>query len=84
MANFMTTNRTLAGVRSDALSLSEPERAELARDLVASLDGTADPNAAEAWNAEILRRLAEIEAGTATMVDREELRQRMLARLSRT
>ena len=75
---------TLEKVRSDALSLSEAERAELAHSLVASLDGPSDPDADSAWDAEILRRLAEIDSGTADLIDREELRRRMRARMSRS
>ena len=75
---------TLKKVRSEALGLSEAERAELAHNLVASLDGPADPDADTAWDAEILRRLAEIDTGTATLIDREEFRRRMRARLSRS
>ena len=74
---------TLERVRSEALSLSESERAELAHNLVASLDGPADGDAESAWDAEILRRLAEIDSGTAELIDREELRRRMRARMSR-
>jgi len=44
--------------------------------------GPADKDAKSAWNAEILRRLNEIDAGTAELVDREELRRRMRARRS--
>jgi len=75
---------TLEKLRSDALSLSEAERAELAHSLVASLDGPADPNAESAWDAEILRRLAEIDSGTAELIDRDELRRRMRARNNRS
>ena len=75
---------TLEKLRSEALSLPEAERAELAHSLVISLDGPADKDAAEAWDAEILRRLAEIDAGTAQLIDREELRRRMRERMSRT
>jgi putative addiction module component (TIGR02574 family) len=75
---------TLEKVRTEALSLSEAERAELAHNLVASLDGPADADAESAWDAEILRRLAEIDSGTATLIDREEFRRRMQARMSRS
>ena len=75
---------TLEKIRTEALSLPEAERAELAHNLVASLDGRADPDAESAWDAEILRRLAEIDAGTATLIDREEFRRRMRARMSRS
>lgn len=75
---------TLKKVRTEALSLPEAERAELAHNLVASLDGSADPDAETAWDAEILRRLAEIDTGTANLLDREEFRRRMRARMGRS
>lgn len=40
-----------------------------------------DADAADAWDKELLRRLAEIDAGTAKLVDRDELRRPMQARL---
>ena len=75
---------TLEKLRSEALSLPEAERAELAHSLVISLDGPADQDAEKAWDAEIQRRLAEIDSGTAELIDREELRRRMRERMSRT
>ena len=74
---------TLEKVRSEALRLTQAERAELAHSLVGSLDGPVDKDAESAWDAEILRRLGEIDAGTAELIDREELRRRMKARMSR-
>lgn len=71
---------TLERLRAEVLALAEPERAELAHLLVQSLDLPADPDAAAAWEQEIQRRLAKIEAGTAQMIDREELRRRMRLR----
>jgi putative addiction module component (TIGR02574 family) len=66
---------------SEALMLPEAERAELAHELVKSLDAPADADAADAWEREISRRLAEIDAGTAKLVDRDEFRRRMQERL---
>jgi len=74
---------TLEKLRSEALRLTEAERADLAHSLVVSLDGPPDKDAEAAWDAEILRRLAEIDSGTAELVDRDELRRRMRARMSR-
>jgi putative addiction module component (TIGR02574 family) len=74
---------TLEKVRSEALRLTQAERAELAQSLVGSLDGPADMDAEKAWDEEILRRLGEIDTGTAELIDREELRRRMKARMSR-
>jgi putative addiction module component (TIGR02574 family) len=76
-------SRGLGKVRDEALELTVAERAELAHDLVASLDGSADANAAEEWDRELLRRLDEIESGTATLVDRQEFSRRMRERLKR-
>jgi putative addiction module component (TIGR02574 family) len=73
----------LEKLRSEALRLPEPERAELAHDLVKSLDSPSDSDATEAWEKELLRRLAEVDAGTAKLVDREELRRRMQYRMNR-
>ena len=72
---------TLEKVRSEALNLTQSERAELAHNLVASLDGPSEPDVEEAWDAEILRRLAEIDSGSANLIDREEFGRRMRARL---
>ncbi|MFY9316415.1 MAG: addiction module protein [Burkholderiales bacterium] len=73
----------LEKVRAEALKLEEPERAELAHDLVTSLDGPVDPDAVGAWNTEILRRLAEIDSGAASLIDREEFRRRLSDRIKR-
>jgi len=69
-------------LRSEALELSEPERAELAHDLVVSLDGPSDPHAAQVWDAELLRRMDEVEAGTAPLIERREFERRLRERLS--
>jgi putative addiction module component (TIGR02574 family) len=74
---------TLEKVRSEALNLSEPERAELAHSLVTSLDGASEPDAEKAWDAEILRRLDEIDSGTASLIDRKEFGRRMRDRMNR-
>lgn len=73
---------TLGKLRSEALMLPEAERAELAHALVKSLDAPGDADAIDAWEKEILRRLAEIDAGTAKLIDRDEFRRRMQERLS--
>ncbi|HLD14312.1 MAG TPA: addiction module protein [Burkholderiales bacterium] len=76
-------SKALEKLRSEALNLSETERAELAYNLVVSLDGSPDAGVEKAWDTEILRRLSEIDAGTANLVDRKELRRRMRARMNR-
>ena len=77
------TDHSLAELRATVLSLPDPERAELAHDLVASLDGAADSDALDQWDAELLRRLAEVECGTATLLSREEFRDRMREQLAK-
>lgn len=69
-------------LRSKALELTESERAELAHDLVASLDGTPDSGAADEWDAEIVLRLQQVQDGTAKSVDRTELQRRMRQQFS--
>jgi len=75
------STETLSKLRSDALSLPDAERAELAHALITSLDAPADSDARDAWEQEIVRRLAEIEAGTAKLIDRAEFHRRMQARI---
>jgi putative addiction module component (TIGR02574 family) len=76
-------NRTVERLRDEALNLPHAERAELACDLVQSLDGAADPDAAKAWDAEILRRLDEVTSGNAQIIDRAEFARRMRERITR-
>ena len=47
-------------VLGDAMDLSDEERADLALELVASLDGPADADAQDAWVVEIERRAARV------------------------
>lgn len=73
----------LESLRTAALELREGERAQLASDLVASLDGPADADVAAAWDTEICRRINEISNGSATLLDAEEVLARARARIQR-
>jgi putative addiction module component (TIGR02574 family) len=64
-------------VLADALRLDPDARAALAAELLASLDGPADPDAESAWNAEIERRVAAIEAGTVRVESWEQVKRRI-------
>jgi putative addiction module component (TIGR02574 family) len=64
-----------------ALALTEEERAELAGSLIESLDGRADADAESAWNQEIARRVAEMDAGRAKTVSWEEVQERITSRI---
>ena len=61
--------------------LSDSERAELASELIASLDGPADSDAGAAWNVEIERRAAELESGAVKAIPWDEVESRIMRRL---
>ena len=65
---------------TDALLLPENERAAFALELLRSLDGAPDPDAAIAWDAEIDRRGSEVDSGTADTVSYDEYRAHLHAR----
>lgn len=77
------TAEPLQRLRSEILALSEAERAELAHDLIQSLDAPRDNGVEDAWEREICRRISEIDAGQAELVERTEFRERIRARLER-
>ena len=77
------TAEPLQRLRSQVLALSDAERAELAHDLIQSLDAPRDNGSEEAWDREITRRIGEIDAGQAEVVDRAEFRKRIGAQLER-
>ena len=64
-------------VLADALRLDGAARAELAAEILASLDGPADPDAEAAWNDEIDRRIEAIEAGTIRLEPWEQVKRRI-------
>jgi putative addiction module component (TIGR02574 family) len=71
----------------EILRLPVEERAKLALELLRTLDGESETGAAEAWDAEIERRGAEVDAGTADSMSLDEyrahVRKRRLARAGR-
>lgn len=77
------TAEPLQSLRSEALALSEAERAELAHDLIQSLDAPHDNGVENAWEREISRRIGEIDAGQAELVERSEFRRRIRERIER-
>jgi putative addiction module component (TIGR02574 family) len=64
-------------VLAEALRLGVDARAELAAEILASLDGPADPDAEAAWATEIQRRVAAIESGTARLESWDEVKRRI-------
>jgi putative addiction module component (TIGR02574 family) len=59
------------------LTLDEKDRASVAGALIESLHGDADPNAEEAWDVEIRRRVEELESGSVEPIPWSEVRQRL-------
>jgi putative addiction module component (TIGR02574 family) len=65
-------------ILEDAMALSRDERAALARELLASLDGEPDPGAEAAWAAEIKRRVERFRAGESKGIPWEEVKARLV------
>jgi putative addiction module component (TIGR02574 family) len=63
-----------ADMLAEILRLPPEERARLALELIRSLDAEAQPGAAEAWDVEIARRGAEVDAGIADTMTVDEYR----------
>ncbi len=76
---------TAAEIRTVALGLSRSERAKLVHDLLHSLDDDApdEPAAVEAaWAGEITRRVEEVRAGKAELIDADQVHAEIRARLA--
>ncbi len=61
----------------EALRLDVAERADLAAELLASLDGEPEDKVEAAWAAEIQRRIDRIETGTEKLLPWEDLERRI-------
>ena len=64
-------------VLAEALSLDTRERAEIAAQLIASLDGEPDEDVEAAWAAEVDRRIEQVEAGRAKLVPWDDVERRI-------
>lgn len=62
---------TLSSLEAQALTLSPQDRAALADHLLASLD--AEHEVEDAWAEEVARRLAQIDAGNASLLPLEQV-----------
>jgi len=65
-----------------ALILSEEERTELVRALIETLENDSDKGAKFSWDEEISQCIADLDSGREKTIPREEIRQRISARLS--
>lgn len=68
-------------IRNEIKALSTAERAELADELIKSLDTTRDQGVEDAWEREIMRRVDLIDSGQAKLLDRAAFRERMSGRI---
>ena len=68
-------------LRRELLALPAEERAELAHSLLESLHEESDPDAETAWIGELDRRAQAVTDGAARLVDWEDARERITARL---
>ncbi len=66
-----------------ALGLPPSEGATLVHDILASLDGPSAADATQAWGTGMLRRLDQLESGTAQTIEADEVLRRIDARLPR-
>ena len=64
-------------VLEEALKLSANERAEVAEQLIASLDQVPDTDVEQAWQQEVQRRLQQIERGEVKTIPWEEVQRRL-------
>ena len=69
-------------VLAEALRLDVKARAEVAAEILASLDGPADPDAESAWADEIRRRVTDIESAAAQLEPWDEVKRRVEKRCS--
>jgi len=72
-----------AQLLTEALRLSDEERAALAGELIQSLEKEVDTDAEAAWAAEIRARLERVDAGTVKTISWSEARRRIHAAAGR-
>jgi putative addiction module component (TIGR02574 family) len=65
-----------------ALALPEKERAALAGTLIESLEPPADAEVESAWQAEVARRIAQLDSGEARAVPWEEVKTQLAEQLA--
>jgi putative addiction module component (TIGR02574 family) len=64
-------------VLEEALKLSPDERAEVAEQLIASLEEAPDIDVEQAWQEEVQRRIQQIERGEVKTIPWEEVQRRL-------
>ena len=66
----------------EAMSLSVEARAEIAGQLLKSLEPPDDRDVEEAWRVEVRKRIEQLDSGTVKTTPWEEVRDRLYAELS--
>jgi putative addiction module component (TIGR02574 family) len=72
--------QNIAEILKEALKLPQEARAALAGTLIDSLDETVDRDAESEWEAEIVKRLKEIDEGKVNLIPWVEARARIAGR----
>lgn len=72
---------TIDEIKTEALRLGPSERAQLASDLIVSLDELSEAEIEQLWLEEAIRRDAELDAGTARLIPADEVFAAARARL---
>jgi putative addiction module component (TIGR02574 family) len=75
-------SRTAKAVLTEALALSEEERAGIAGALLNSLEPDGDSEIEAAWREEVATRVAALDAGEGETIPWEDVRDRLFTRLS--
>lgn len=73
----LTMKRNAAELLREALELPPEARASLAGSLIDSLDENVDEGVEAAWDAEIARRIRELDEGKVKLVPWAEVRRRL-------
>ena len=64
---------TVAELSQRARELAPEDRARLAEELLASLEGDLEPEVDAAWDEELRKRIAEVESGIVKLVPADEV-----------
>lgn len=75
----MAMRVTVEDVLKQALTLDEKDRASLAGALIDSLHEPEEPDAEEAWDTEIRRRIEELDAGIVNTIPWSDVRKRLFS-----
>jgi putative addiction module component (TIGR02574 family) len=67
----MAMSPSVGNLLDNALKLPKEDRARLASELIASLDGEPEAGVEAAWDSEVERRVRQADAGEARLIDRE-------------